>query len=139
MSTPTTNPATESPVASPISNPNFTTSNCGQAIGAATGGPLYSGGGDLILNGNTDLSSCICGSASDAYVQRIYIEPRTAPVYHYEIHVFGRGPAGFGARMDLEFTMAGGETASLSLASTTPEDHFVKVRTDGLVQFTWNA
>jgi hypothetical protein len=117
----------------------FTTNNCGSAIGAASGGPMGPDDGDMVLNGSSDLSSCICGDASDSYLERVWVEAYSGAQYHYKIHAFGAGPSGLGNRLHLMFTMAGGEQVTLTLASTTPEDHDVKCITTGIVQMTWKA
>lgn len=126
-----------SPVESQASNPNFTSSNCGSDIGSATGGPMYPGPAKVAINGNTDLSKCIVGPHG-AYLNWITIEPYQGVVYKNKIRVNGRGPSGFGQRVLLTFTMASGEQCTLTLASTTVEDHTVKCRTSGLVLIAWN-
>jgi hypothetical protein len=119
------------------SNPKFTSSNCGSEIGSATGGPLYPRDGKASINGNTDLSQCIKGQRG-SHVNSIAMETYKGVVYRYKIRVNGRGPSGFGQRAHLTFTLEGGEEATLSIASTTVEDHTVKIRTGGLVLIAWN-
>lgn len=119
------------------SNPNFSSSNCGQDIGSATGGPMYPGTAQAAINGNTNLSQCILGPHG-AFLNWISIESYDGVVYKNKIRVNGRGPSGFGQRVGLTFTMESGEQVTLSLASTTVEDHTVKCRTSGLVLIAWN-
>lgn len=120
-----------------VSNPNFTTSNGGQEIGSATGGPMFPGPDQLSLNGQTDLSSLIKGPGG-AYIKSITIEYYEGDVYHSKIVVNGCGPTGFEQSVSIEFYLEGGEQVSLTLKSTTLEDHTVKCRTEGLISFTWN-
>jgi hypothetical protein len=130
--------ATETAQAAPqASNPNFTSSNCGSDIGSASGGPMYPGTAKVAINGNTDLSKCILGPHG-AVVNWIDIEDYGGVVYKNKIRVNGRGPSGFGQRVLLTFTMQSGEQVTLTMASTTVEDHTVKCRTSGLVLIAWN-
>jgi len=124
-------------IAPAVSNPNFTSSNCGSQVGSASGGPMYPGSAQVAINGNTNLSQCIMG-AGGSYVNSISIETYDGVVYSNKIVVNGRGPSGFGQRVDLTFTMLGGEQVTISMASTSVEDHTVKCRTEGLIQIDWN-
>ena len=135
--TPEAASAASAPEPAITSNPSFISSNCGQASGSATGGPMYPGTADVSINGSTNLSQCIRGF-NDSYVNTISIEPYDAPVYHNKIVVNGRGPSGFGARVEMTFVMEGGEQVTLTMRSTTVEDHTVKCRTSGLIQIIWN-
>jgi hypothetical protein len=121
------------------SNPVFTTT--GEGSQTANGGPMFSGPDLLELNGQTDLSSIITGP-NGAYVKNITIEPYDgylSGMYHFQIVAIGCGPSGFGNRMYLDFINESGETASLSLASTSEESHMVKCKTDGLISFNWHT
>ncbi|RKH58236.1 hypothetical protein [Corallococcus aberystwythensis] len=115
----------------------FTSTNCGASIGTATGGPMLPGSALVSINGSTDLSQCIKGDGG-SYVQKISIESYEGDVYTAKIVVTGCGPSGMGHRSDFTFTMSSGEAVTLSIASTSLEDHTVKCRTTGLVQIGWN-
>ncbi|RKG90692.1 hypothetical protein D7W82_03040 [Corallococcus sp. CA049B] len=115
----------------------FSSTTCGSSIGTATGGPMLPGSALVSINGSTDLSQCIKGDGG-SYVQKISIESYEGAVYTNKIVVTGRGPTGMGHRSDFTFTMASGEAVTLTIASTTLEDHTVKCRTTGLVQIDWN-
>ncbi len=120
------------------SNPVFTKADEGPPT--ANGGPMFSGPDLLQLNGQTDLSTIVTGM-NGAYVKSITVGPNLGAMpqyYPYWITVVGCGPSGFENRLYLKFTNQGGETATLSLSSTSEESHFVKCVTDGLVSFTWS-
>jgi hypothetical protein len=120
-----------------VSNPNFTTNNGGQEIGSASGGPMFSGPAQLVLNGQTDLSNLIKG-VGGSYVKGISIESYDGVEYHAKIVVTGCGPTGAMQSVSMEFYMEGGEQVSLTLKSSSLEDHTVKCRTEGLISFSWN-
>jgi hypothetical protein len=121
------------------SNPVFTTTGEGSQM--ANGGPMYSGPDLLELNGQTDLSSIITGP-NGAYVKYITVttyDGFMSETYPFQIVAIGCGPSGAGMRLYLDFINESGETASLSLASTSEESHFVKCKTDGLISFNWHT
>ncbi|MET1080700.1 MAG: hypothetical protein ABWY06_22040 [Pseudomonas sp.] len=118
-------------------NPNFSSSDNGQLSGSASGGPLGPDDGNMIINGSTNLAECICGAASDAYVQQVWVENYEGAQYHYKIHALGRGPSGIGNKLNLTFITAANEKVTLSLSSTTEEDHDVKCVTAGVIQMEW--
>lgn len=120
-----------------VNNPNFTTSNGGQEIGSASGGPMFPGPDLLSLNGQTDLSNLIKG-VGGSYVKSISIEPYEGVEFKNKIVVNGCGPTGAMQSVSMEFYMEGGEPVSLTLKSSSLEEHTVKCRTEGLVNFTWN-
>lgn len=125
------------PAAPAVSNSKFSTSNYGSGIGAATGGPMLPGPDKVSINGSTDLSKCIKGY-NDSYIEWIAIEDYRGVVYKNKIRVKGRGPSGFGQRVHMTFYMQYGEQVTLSIASTSVEEHTVKCRTEGLVMITWD-
>lgn len=118
---------------------NFTSNTCNNAVGSASGGPFTPDDGKMIINGSSDLSACICGAASDAYIEQIWVEDYEGVQYHYKIHVLGRGPSGMGNTLDLKFFIGNVETVTLSLSSTTVEDHDVKCINKGVTMFTWDV
>ncbi len=121
------------------SNPVFTTT--GEGSQTANGGPMFTGPDLLELNGQTDLSTIITGQ-NGAYVKNITVEPYDgfmSETYPFQIIAIGCGPSGAGMRLYLDFINESGETATLSLASTSEESHMVKCKTDGLISFNWHT
>lgn len=114
---------------------NFTSSDCGQDSGTATGDlPIDY---QMSINGDTDLSNCIVGP-SGAYVQSIHYKSRGG-IRHGEVIVYGAGPSGTGSgRLHLVFESAGGEQHTLSLFSSSPGEHTDRFEdTTDLVSVRW--
>lgn len=120
---------------------DFSSSNCGQVQGTATGPALMPGAGYLAINGNTNLSSCIVGN-NGANVSSIYVtEMQPGSLCKYMILVNGQGPAGVGSgNLDLSFTDQTGDQYSLTLHSSTAKTHYVRYNSNGpgIVAVQWN-
>jgi len=120
---------------------NFSSSNCGQVQGTASGPALMPNAGLLAINGNTNLSSCICGTSSDAAVQQVWvsINPPDNKVYRYCIFVNAQGPTGLGTNLWLVFTDATGDQYTLKIHDSSLEQHFLQYNSTGpgITQIAW--
>jgi hypothetical protein len=114
----------------------FTSSDCGQDTGTATGDlPID---GQMAINDKTDLSNCVVGP-DGAYVKSVEFKSRGG-LRHGEIIVFGAGPSGTGSgTLDLVFKTAGGGTHTLSLWSSSPQEHTDRFEdTTDIVSMSWS-
>jgi hypothetical protein len=117
----------------PVSN--FTTQDCGQYSGRATGDlPID---GQMSINGNIDLSNCVVGPAG-AYVQSVHYKSRGG-IRNGEIIVYGAGPSGTGSgRLYLVFETPNGKH-TLSLFSSSPGEHTDRFEdTSDITSMSWS-
>jgi len=118
---------------------NFTSNDCGQVNGLATGPALQPGAGLLAINGNTDLSGCVVGNYGGC-VYQIYTS-KLSTLYHYEIWVEAQGPSGTGSgSIWLTFGDQSGDHYTLRIFSSTKQWHYVRYNSSnpGLTSLNWN-
>ena len=98
----------------------FTTSNCGQEEGTATG--VLQPDEYVAINGSTDLSQCIVGK-DGARIFWIMLQ-KQAGFYEYKLTIMAQGPSGTGSGyFRLYFTDQEPDTYKLKIFSSTKETH----------------
>lgn len=122
-----------------MANSNFTTSDCGQPSGAATG--LLDLDQSVVINGNSDLSSCMVGLTSGCVYGISLGEDLNHSVYQYMISVDAAGPEGVGSgQIWLSFVDESGSNYSLSIFSSTRKVHTVSFNSSApsIVTIDWS-
>ena len=120
---------------------DFSSSNCGNLTGSASGPSLHPGAGLLAINGNTDLSGCVIGN-SGANASQIYlIQQSNYKTYQYLLWVYAQGPKGAGSgNLWLQFEDETQDTYLLKIFSSTPDWHWVEYnsKAPGIVKLSWS-
>lgn len=129
-------------VAAPLGiGSNFSSSDCNNVNGSASGPALEPGVGFLAINGNTDLSSCVVGNYGGR-VYQVYLSLNPPPsIYKYLLHVEAQGPAGVGSgSIWLVFTDGASDTYGLRIFSSTRAWQTVSYNSGspGLVKLAWS-
>ena len=124
----------------PGGNVPFSVSDCGKTKGQAVSvaGALRPGD-KVMINGSTDLSSCIVGN-SGARVFSIKLAKQSPILYDYVITVEAEGPHGFGSGwLYLYFTDRTGDRYALGIWRSDRLQHTVAYNSQdpGIVKIEW--
>jgi hypothetical protein len=119
---------------------NWSSDDCGQVNGLATGPALVPGSGYLAINDNSDLSSCVVGNFRGR-VYTIYNAREATGIYHYVIWVLAEGPHGAGSgNIWLTFGDESGDHYRLKIHDSTKKWHYIRYNSDkpSLDSLNWN-
>jgi len=122
-----------------MANSNFTTSDCGQPSGSATG--LLPLNESVVINGSTDLSGCIVGATSGCVYGVSLGEDLSHSLYQYMISVDAAGPEGAASgQIWLSFVDQSGDSYKLSIFSSTRKIHTVSYNSTApsIVTIDWS-
>ena len=108
---------------------NFTSSDCGSYRGRATSDTGLNPGGEVTINGKTDLSSCIVGP-DKAAVFSIKLGKSSSPIYDYVVTVDAQGPTGYTEGLTLTFIDGTKGSFNLTIYSSNRGEHVVRYNSE---------
>lgn len=124
----------------PNTGTNFSSSNGGQVQGVASGPRLMPDAGLLAINGNGNLSSCICGASSDAAVYQVWVAKNPpGSLYTYCIYINAKGPTGLGTNLWLVFTDETQDQYKIKIHDSSLKQHTLQYNSTGpgITQLNW--